>query len=141
MKKIIIIFFFISSIFDKNMNLTNVKINTKALKDYGIYYKDVTVTCYQATNRQTDNTPNITASGFRINSINPKNHRIIAISRDLKKEIKFGQKVRIVGTDIYDGVYTVRDIMHQRWTNRIDILINLNDRPFLYKNIKLYRID
>lgn len=133
--------FFICSIFDKNIDFKNIDINTKALDGYGVYYRNVTVTCYQANSKQTDSTPGITASGFRINSISPKAHRIVAISRDLKKEIKFGQEIRIVGTGVYDGVYTVRDVMHQRWTNRIDILINLSDSPFLYKNIKIYKIN
>ena len=55
----------------------------------------VTLTTYKANESETDSTPNITASGFKIT--NPKKHKIIAVSRDLKRKYKFGQKVRITG--------------------------------------------
>jgi 3D (Asp-Asp-Asp) domain-containing protein len=60
-----------------------------------ISYETVTLTTYSATIGQTDSTPHITASGFKIDTINPKKHRIIAVSRDLKKKWPFGTKVRI----------------------------------------------
>ncbi len=55
----------------------------------------VTLTTYTASENETDSTPNITASGFKIDTKNAKRHRIIAVSRDLKKKLKFGSKVRI----------------------------------------------
>lgn len=94
----------------------------------GIISKDdfkqtVTVTTYSPTEEQTDDTPDITASGFKIDLHNPEKHRIIAVSRDLKKYLKFGEKVIITNTGKYDGVWQVEDVMNRRWTNKIDLLI------------------
>jgi 3D (Asp-Asp-Asp) domain-containing protein len=98
----------------------------------------VTLTTYKATESETDSTPNITASGFKIT--NPKKHRIIAVSRDLKKKYKFGQKVRIVGAGKYDGTYRVHDVMNKRYKNRIDILIGHKDKQTKLKKIKVYKL-
>jgi 3D (Asp-Asp-Asp) domain-containing protein len=100
----------------------------------------VTVTTYTIDPRQTDNTPTITASGFNVGWKNPKKHRVIAVSRDLKRKLKFGQQIRIVGAGEYDGIYVVHDVMNKRFKKRIDILINPSDKPTMFKNIKLYRI-
>ena len=98
----------------------------------------VTLTTYKASESETDSTPNITASGFKIT--NPKKHRIIAVSRDLKKKYKFGQKVRIVGAGKYDGTYRVHDVMNKRYRNRIDILIGHEDKQTKLKKIKVYKL-
>ena len=101
----------------------------------------VTVTTYSVTEAETDSTPLITASGFKLNATNPKRHRIIAVSRDLKRKYKFGQKVRIEGAGKYNGIYTIRDLMHHRWKNKIDILINPSDKHTKLRRIKMYRIE
>ena len=98
----------------------------------------VTLTTYRANAAETDSTPNITASGFKIT--NPKKHRIIAVSRDLKKKYKFGQKVRITGAGKYDGTYRVHDVMNKRYRNRIDILIGDKDKQTKLNKIKIYKI-
>ena len=98
----------------------------------------VTLTTYRASEAETDSTPNITASGFKIT--NPKKHRIIAVSRDLKKKYKFGQKIRIVGAGKYSGTYRVHDVMNKRYKNRIDILIGANDKQTKLRKIKIYKI-
>ena len=98
----------------------------------------VTLTTYKASEAETDSTPNITASGFKIT--NPKKHRIIAVSRDLKKKYKFGQKIRIVGAGKYSGTYKVQDVMNKRYKNRIDILIGANDKQTKLRKIKIYKI-
>jgi 3D (Asp-Asp-Asp) domain-containing protein len=98
----------------------------------------VTLTTYKANAAETDSTPNITASGFKIT--NPKKHRIIAVSRDLKKKYKFGQKIRIVGAGKYDGTYRVHDVMNKRYKKRIDILIGANDKQTKLTKIKIYKI-
>ena len=47
--------------------------------------------------------------------------RVIAVSRDLiKRNLGHGTRVRIEGLP---GVYHVRDKMHRRWRNKIDILV------------------
>jgi 3D (Asp-Asp-Asp) domain-containing protein len=101
----------------------------------------VTLTTYSVTEAQTDSTPLVTASGFNINPNNPKRHRIIAVSRDLKRKYKFGQKVRIEGAGKYNGIYTIRDLMHHRWKNKIDILINPSDKHTKLRRIKMFRVE
>ena len=100
----------------------------------------VTLTTYTTSVKETDSTPNITASGFKIDTINPMKHRIIAVSRDLKKKWKFGTKVRITGAGKYDGTYYVRDVMNKRYKKRIDILIGKNHKQIKLKDIKIYKI-
>jgi len=100
----------------------------------------VTITTYSPTVEQTDSTPLITASGFKINESNPKRHRIIAVSRDLKRKYKFGTKLRIKGAGKYDGTYTVRDVMNKRYTKRIDILVGKTDKQTKVKKVKVYKL-
>jgi 3D (Asp-Asp-Asp) domain-containing protein len=98
----------------------------------------VTLTTYKASESETDSTPNITASGFKIT--NPKKHKIIAVSRDLKRKYKFGQKIRITGAGKYNGTYRVHDVMNKRYRNRIDILIGHNDKQTKLKKVKIYKL-
>jgi len=106
----------------------------------GIEPDIVTVTTYSPTIAQTDSTPLITASGFKINPNNPKKQRIVAVSRDLKKKYKFGKKIRITGIGKLSGTYTIRDVMNKRFKNRVDILIGEGDKPTSFKNAKLYAV-
>jgi 3D (Asp-Asp-Asp) domain-containing protein len=100
----------------------------------------VTLTTYTTSAKETDSTPNITASGFKIDTLNPMKHKIIAVSRDLKKKWKFGTKVRITGAGKYNGTYYVRDLMNKRYKKRIDILIGKNHKQIKLKDIKIYKI-
>jgi 3D (Asp-Asp-Asp) domain-containing protein len=100
----------------------------------------VTLTTYTPTFEECDSTPLITASGFKINESNPKRHRIIAVSRDLKRKYKFGTKLRIKGAGKYDGTYTVRDVMNKRYTKRIDILVGKKDKQTKVKKVKVYKL-
>jgi len=100
----------------------------------------VTLTTYTTSVKETDSTPNITASGFKIDTLNPMKHRIIAVSRDLKKKWKFGTKVRITGAGKYNGTYYVRDVMNKRYKKRIDILIGKNHKQIKLEDIKIYKI-
>ena len=100
----------------------------------------VTATTYTPSVEECDSTPLVTASGFKINESNPKKHRIIAVSRDLKRKYKFGTKLRIKGAGKYDGTYTVRDVMNPRFRNRIDILIGKKDKQTKFKKVKVYKI-
>ena len=98
----------------------------------------VTLTTYKASETETDSTPNITASGFKIT--NQKRHKIIAVSRDLKRKMKWGSKVRIVGAGKYDGTYRVHDLMNKRYRKRIDILIGKNDKQTKLRKVKIYKL-
>jgi len=100
----------------------------------------VTLTTYTTSEKETDSTPNITASGFKIDTLNPMKHRIIAVSRDLKNKWKFGTKVRITGAGKYNGTYYVRDVMNKRYKKRIDILIGKNHKQIKLEDIKIYKI-
>jgi 3D (Asp-Asp-Asp) domain-containing protein len=106
----------------------------KKKKDYRV----VSVTMYTVDPLQTDSSPTETASGFIVDSLNPKKHRIIAISHDLRRILKFGKKVRIEGIGKYNGVYVVRDLMNSRFKNKIDILINPDDKARSFRKAKLY---
>jgi len=100
----------------------------------------VTLTTYSPSAEQTDSTPNITASGFKIDTLNPKRHKIIAISRDLKKKWKFNQKVRIRKAGKYNGDYIVKDVMNKRYKNRIDILVDKDDEQVKLSNVQITAI-
>lgn len=103
-------------------------------------YTKVSVSMYTIEEKQTDSTPLLTASGFRVDSIKPKKHKIIAVSRDLKKKLGWGEKVRIEGIGKWDGVYRVEDLMHSRWKNKIDILINPEDKAVSFQEARLYEM-
>ena len=116
---------------------TNVEIEESSnLEELGV----VTVTTYKPTSGETDSTPNITASGFKISKKNPKKHRIIAVSRDLKRKLKFGQRVRLKNAGKYNGEYVVRDVMNKRYKKRIDILINPKDKQTKLSKVKVYKV-
>lgn len=101
---------------------------------------EVTATTYTPSVRETDSTPLITASGFKINPKNPKRHRIIAVSRDLKRKYKFGTRVKVSGAGKYSGEYVVRDVMNKRYKKRIDILIGRKDKQTKFKNVKIRKV-
>ncbi len=105
-----------------------------------LIYETVTLTTYVPTEGETDSTPHITASGFKIDPKNPEKHRIIAVSRDLKRKWPFGTKVRIKSAGKYNGVYTVKDVMNKRYKKRIDILIGEDDKQITMRNVKITKI-
>lgn len=75
----------------------------------------VTASAYNSTVRQTSGDPNITAFG---DSLKP-GMMVIAVSRDLlRKGLKHNTPVVIDGIE---GVYLVKDKMHRKWRNHIDI--------------------
>ncbi|WCO03240.1 3D domain-containing protein [Psychroserpens ponticola] len=76
---------------------------------------EVTATAYNSLVSQTNNNPYITAFG---DSLKP-GVRYIAVSRDL---LRLGLKHNtLVKVDGLEGTYLVKDKMHSRWTNKIDI--------------------
>jgi 3D (Asp-Asp-Asp) domain-containing protein len=100
----------------------------------------VTVTTYKVNEFKNDINGDLTATGIKLDTVNPRKHRIIAISWDLKKRYKFGQKVFVLGAGIYSGTYYVQDLMNKRWRKRIDILINPEDIQMKYKKVRLYKL-
>lgn len=81
----------------------------------------VTATAYNSVPGQTSHEhPTITAWG---DSIKP-GMKWIAVSRDLiRKGLKHNTMVKI---DTFEGIYLVKDKMHPRWRNRIDIYMGEN---------------
>lgn len=81
---------------------------------------EVTATAYNAVASQTDSLVNIAAWG---DTLHP-GMKCIAVSRDLlKKGLKYETPVKIEG---FEGIYLVKDKMHSRWQNRIDIFMGLD---------------
>ena len=102
---------------------------------------NVTVTTYNPTKQQCDDTPNITADGTRIKPWRATEYRYVALSRDLISRwggpFDYGDYIVIEGTGKWDGVYQVRDTMNPKWVKRVDILTT-NSR-FKYNNITMYK--
>ena len=86
----------------------------------------VVATIYHPVRGQTDSTPNIVASGRRINIRRAGEHRIIAVSRDLLSRwggpLSYGDIVYLSGAGDLSGYYIVEDTMNKRYTLRVDIL-------------------
>jgi 3D (Asp-Asp-Asp) domain-containing protein len=75
----------------------------------------VTATAYNSFKNQTDSNPNVTAFGDSLYPGLP----YIAVSRDLyRKGLRHDTPVKIEG---FDSIYWVKDRMHNRWQNKIDI--------------------
>ena len=105
------------------------------------FKKIVTLTTYSTTVGETDDSPNITASGFEIDEDNPKKHRIIAVSRDLKRRLRFGEKVVLSNAGRFNGVWYVRDLMNSRFKNKIDVLINPDDKQTKMFGVVIKKLD
>lgn len=105
------------------------------------FRKVVTLTTYSVTEGETDDSPNITASGFEIDENNPKKHRIIAVSRDLKRKLKFGEKVVLSNAGRFNGVWYVRDLMNSRFRNKIDVLIDVDDEHTKMFGVIIKKLD
>lgn len=105
------------------------------------FKKVVTLTTYSVTEGETDNSPTITASGFEIDEDNPKKHRIIAVSRDLKRKLKFGEKVILSNAGKFNGVWYVRDLMNSRFKNKIDVLIGEDDKQTKMFGVVMKKLD
>jgi 3D (Asp-Asp-Asp) domain-containing protein len=102
---------------------------------------EVTVTTYNPTIYQCDDTPHITADGTHFKTWKASSYRYVALSRDLLSRwggpFEYGDYIIIEGTQDRDGVYQVRDTMNPKWTNRVDILTT-NDR-FKFENLTMYK--
>lgn len=82
--------------------------------------KKVTASAYNSLEYQTNSNPHITAFG---DSLIP-GLKYIAVSRDLLRlGLKHNTPIKIEGLD---GVYLVKDKMHSRWKNHIDIYMGID---------------
>ena len=90
------------------------------VKNYTWYPLKVTATAYNSVASQTNSNPHITAFG---DSLKP-GMKYIAVSRDLYRlGLKHNTPVKIDG---FEGVYWVKDRMHYRWKNKIDIYMGID---------------
>ncbi|MCB0462597.1 MAG: hypothetical protein R2816_12830 [Flavobacteriaceae bacterium] len=108
-------------------------------KNYVWHIKEVTATAYNSLSYQTSEQPNITAFG---DTLSP-GMKCIAVSRDLLRlGLKHNTLVNIQG---FDSVFLVKDKMHSRWKNRIDIYMGNNveaARKFGRKKLDIkYRVE
>ena len=128
-----------------NINTLNEEIKVLKQNGYCENYKiqsfDVTVTTYNPTRAQCDNTPNQTADGTIIKPWKATDYRYVALSRDLLSRwggpFEYGDYIVIEGTDGWDGVYQVRDTMNPKWVKRVDILTT--NSMFKYTDVKMYK--
>jgi 3D (Asp-Asp-Asp) domain-containing protein len=91
----------------------------------------LTITAYSPSIAATDGTPFLTASN------SPVREGIIAVSRDLQERgWTFGRKVYIDSM----GVFTVEDLLHERWTNQLDIFMFSTQRAIQFgkKNLRCF---
>lgn len=101
---------------------------------------EVTATIYHAVPGQTDDTPDRTATNFKIDLENPEKHRIIAVSRDLEKiGFKMNTVVAVSNAGKMDGIYIIRDRMNRRWKRRIDFLVNRKMKGGKWNNVKIIK--
>jgi len=118
--------------------ITEKKVKEKIAEEFR---KVVTLTTYSVTEEETDSSPTITASGFEIDEDNPKKHRIIAVSRDLKRRLRFGEKVVLSNAGRFNGVWYVRDLMNSRFRNKIDVLIDEDDKQTKMFGVIIKKLD
>ena len=115
------------------------------VEEFKLEGMEVTVTMYHPVSRQTDSTPNILADGTRIRVHKASEYKFIAVSRNLLKRhggfLDYGDFIVLKGTDGKDGVYQVRDTMHPRWVNRIDILESIDVKPYKFEKAKIVKTD
>ena len=84
-------------------------------ENYTWHNIEVIATAYNSVKSQTDSNPNITAFG---DSLKP-GMKYVAVSNDLiKKGLKHNTPVKIEG---FEDIYFVKDKMHYRKKNHIDI--------------------
>ncbi|MDH5413156.1 MAG: 3D domain-containing protein [Flavobacteriaceae bacterium] len=92
----------------------------KPVEKYNWHTITVTATAYNSLKNQTSSNPHITAWG---DSLLP-GKKYIAVSRDLiGLGLKHNTPVKIDG---YEELFIVKDKMHRRWKNRIDIYMGLD---------------
>ena len=60
-----------------------------------------------------------------------------------KYGLRYGDIVKIEGTDKLDGVYQIQDTMNKRFAgkNKIDILVNQDIKYGQWYNVKLYKLN
>lgn len=105
----------------------------------------VTATVYNPTEDQCDSDPLITAdnSYIDLDLLKEKKIRWIAVSRDLRKDFKYGDEVMIEcdHDPSINGIYEVRDTMNPRWKNRIDLLRHEEEDLGMWEGVRMKKLE
>jgi len=107
-----------------------------------------TLTVYNPTHKQCDNTPFITASNAKIDTLKLRNQKLrwMALSRNLLKRWKgvfsYGDTVRLyTGDPDIDGLWIIQDNLNKRYRDRGDLLFDRTIRTYgRWKNAKIYKV-
>ena len=94
--------------------------NTNLLDINKTQITGVSITCYNATQKQCDKTPNITACNLKLTKEHHK--KVIALSRDLSKIHDPGDKFFLCYDDECIGV-EYWDRMNKRFKKKVDLLM------------------
>lgn len=105
----------------------------------------VTATVYNPTEDQCDSDPLITAdnSYIDLDLLKEKKIKWIAVSRDLRKDFKYGDEVMIEcdHDPSINGIYKVRDTMNPRWKNRIDLLRHEEEDLGMWEGVRMKKLE
>ena len=97
----------------------------------------MTITVYNAVREQTDSTPNIMASGAKIDISRAHEYGYCAVSRDYLSRwggiLNYGDTIWISGTPDLNGAWIVQDTMNSRYTKRVDLLVHRNRKLGYYR--------
>lgn len=136
---------------ESKIELMEIKINEQDSLFKDLYYSIVdtfekssflvTATTWNPTKAQTDNSPHLTACGFKIDTLNPSKQRIIGLSRDLLEHFYYGEKVILENAGKFNGVYTVVDCGSKRLIRTVDICISRNELGGRFENVVLKHYD
>lgn len=103
-------------------------------------------TTYQPVASQCDSDPLITANMTKVDLKKLRNgtQKLCAFSYDIKNKykLKFGEKFDLyTNKGEYLGRYTFCDHMNRRIKNTCDIMISPDDKPTLYKDLVVKRLN
>lgn len=106
--------------------------------------ENVEATVYNAVPEQCDNDPLYTASMFRLNLDDVYSHRIIAMEKTFMKTLglKYGDVVKVEGTEKWDGVWQIQDTMNPRFAGqkKIDFLVPEDIKYGKWNTVRLYSL-
>lgn len=123
----------------------NVSVYVKKETDFTLE----TLTIYNPTRRQCDNTPLITASNRKINLVKLQRQELrwIALSRNLLKRwngsFDYGDTVLLTAGDPQiDGLWVIHDTLNKRYENRGDLLFDGTIRKLgKWNNVKISKLN
>ena len=123
-----------------NTNLDKCNIDYLRHDKVKVMVYSVVATMYFPVASQCDDSPLITANGSKINPLRASEQRMIAVSRDLLKHFKYGDRIRISNAGRKNGIYTITDCMNKRFHSRIDFLETVDTPIYKLKNVKIQKV-